>query len=247
MSSYRRWASRFHLNPESDTADILSALAFCFMIYAVFRSSVRFFGLALPGQCVNTVVGLSLDTGDCVNAIGFLGTRVATNESAHAWSWALIGAAGVFLSLYPKPQSARKKGELRSIDGGRGFAAIIFIVAVHELIWYVIYGGFYDFGSMARSYTALGYIMFLLTAIGIYGVVRFHKDLDLKIFAVGFSIWLIQMVSWGVAGYPITLDFKTGMTTLYGDPATDYIELASWLPIVAVVIMAYMAKARKKE
>lgn len=221
-------------------------MVFSFMIYAVFRSSVRFFGLALPGQCVSTVFGLSLDTGDCVEAISFLGTRVGTYESAHAWSWALIGAAGVFLSLYPRPQSTREKGELRSIDGGRGFAAIIFIVAVHELIWYVIYGGFYDFGSMARSLQAIGYIMFLLTTIGIYYVVKFYRDLDLKIFAVGFTIWLVQMISWGVAGYPITLDFKTGMTQLYGDPATDYIELASWLPIVAVVVMAYMAKAKRK-
>ena len=88
--------------------------------------------------------------------------------------------------------------------------------------------------------------MFLVTALGIYFIVGFHKDLNWKIYAVGFTVWLVQMISWGVAGFPITLDFNIGATALYANPATDYIELASWLPIAAVVVMSYMAKVKKE-
>jgi hypothetical protein len=245
-------------------------LGIAFFVYAVARSSVRYFNLELPGQCGNSIISLlpaGPNTVGCetVQGLNWLSVRVGTWNSAHSWAWLMIAITGLVASYYPRYSGKGPnawvqfwdKIEGPRHDGVRGFCLAYMVVIFHELTWYFDYWIARLTGlSLTSSQTGdvtiwlvhyWPFLAFMLGGLVIILMLGYHHDLDKGAFVIGTLFWIAFNAGWVLAGFPITLDLISGATQFYNVAMVDFQEFTSWVLAPLVILFAYWVKAVKPE
>lgn len=119
-------------------------------------------------------------------------------------------------------------------------------IAYHEVLWFftyfVVHNNPADILFNLQVYGS--FIVFCFIGFGIFRAANYHKDIDWKVFALASIPFLLFYAGWASIGYPLTLDLKIGVTPLFSDPLTNFIEFTSWLMVFMVVGAAFYAKHR---
>lgn len=233
----RFWASAIFAIHRTEPLPVAAA------VYSILRAGVRLFGYALPGQCTNAAINLSLATGTCspVGATWLL-TRVSWDTSAHAWSWVMYGAFALLIALWKRPPG--------SFNGWLAFMLVGFAVAVHELYWFFTYWVVHPYSGPVILDPNIGYgsfVAMMFIGLAIFYLAGFHRQLDMRALFWGMVVFTLFMAGWASAGYPQSLDLILGdKSPFFGSGWVDSIEFTSWLFMFTVVGVAYYVKQLKQ-
>ena len=119
-----------------------------------------------------------------------------------------------------------------------------FGVAYHELWWFGTYFLVHPNPSEVLFNLQIygSFIVTLIIGLFIFYFAGYHKDLNWKVLAGASLGFLLFQAGWAAIGYPLSLDLKIGVTPLFSDLATNFIEFTSWVLAFMVVGAAFYAK-----
>lgn len=131
-----------------------------------------------------------------------------------------------------------------SFNGVVAFMLTGFTIALHEILWFVTYFIVHpipaDIWMNLQVYGS--FIAFAIEGVFVFFLVGFNRYLNKRLMLMGFGVLLAFYAGWGLMGYPLTLDLKTGdrPPALFGVTWVDAIEFYSWVFAFAVVGLAYV-------
>ena len=147
----------------------------------------------------------------------------------------MYGGFLLLIAFYPKP-----------VNGMRGLMMMGLAIAFHEQLWFFTYFATHpnpaDIWFNLQVYGS--FIAFTFIGEAIFFACGYHNDINWKAFFLASVPLILFYVGWAGIGYPLTLDLKIGVTPLFNDLATNFLEFTSWLLVFPAVAAGFYAKQR---
>ena len=204
-----------------------SAHSWSWVLYGGFALLLTFYPRPFDGMRAFFMTGLLVAYHELT---WFAAYGIMNHDPADLWGnfGAMIWLAGAILIL----GVIFRKREGFDIDS----ITKLFLVAGPLLglnLWAFLFPGVYG-----------AFIIALSDGVWFFLIVGFHHDLDLRLLAVLSVPFALFMAGWMAAGYPLSLDLKTGITPLLNDPLVAFVEFASWVFAAAVIGASYYVKQK---
>ena len=173
-----------------------------------------------------------------------------TPQGPHDVIWIILYSMITIITLAPNfgietptTMSYNIRGRITKLDPVMALALSGFILAAHELEWYVaFFTSTYAAQILNPWFFAGPYMMFLIILLEGAAIL---KPLDKQNSLVVILSIAAYNTMWAIGGFQITVNFN-GLTPQNADPAVHQLENFSWIMPIFVATCLYLKEHSKK-
>jgi hypothetical protein len=206
-----------------------------------FRIFEYFIFIAFGEQVGAILLQPTLWTSNIVSDIFMSRVNPGNNAPNGMHVWSGLMAFGIFFVA----------AGLFRVDAWKAALMTVFMIFVHEGIWYIFYSIRYFSDYVQDSYGILTDAIFFITIGGVSFIyLKKYGFKDSKYLLMGIGVYTVYIFVWFLDGLPITTANNLmlankgfNMTAMYYDLNTNIIEVVSWMLIFSVfTISLYLNK-----